>query len=164
MQKILITSLAAYWTIVFAVGACGVAGLSAGIHAPDLFDTAMAVAQALVALLFLWTAFAALGHRDEGVDDVARLALSAAVLVSGAVAVEQAVVGGFSTPGAASTMQLAALAATYLVVSVDTATEREPRSVDYSRAVARRLAIGAAHGSMLSRLSRRGPEIVESDG
>lgn len=163
MQKILITSLAAYWTVVFAVGACGVAGLSAGIHAPDLFATAMAVAQSLVALLFLWTAFAALGHRDEGVDDVARLALSAAVLVSGAVAVEQAVVAGSSTPGAASTMQLAALAATYLVIRAE-AAERKPRSVDYSSAVARRLAIGAAHGSMLSRLSRRGPEIVESDG
>lgn len=165
MQKILVTSLAAYWTVVFALGACGIAGLSAAVHAPDMVATAMATAHALVALLFLWTAFAAWGARDDGADDVARLALGMAVLLLAAVGIHEALATDAPMPDPTSAMQLAALAATYLVIRVEeAATEREPPPVDYSSAVARRLAAGAAHGSMLSRLSRRGPEIAESDG
>lgn len=164
MQKILITSLAAYWTIVFAVGAFGAAGLSAYVHAPGLLDTALAVGQALVALLFCWTALAASSHTDDATRDVARLAIGAAVLVCAALAAREAAAAGMLVDSKAYAMQVAGLAATYLVMHVEAVAERKPRSVDYSNAVARRLAVGAAHGSMLSRLSRRGPEIAESDG
>ncbi len=165
MQKILVTSLAVYWAVLFALGACGIAELSAATHAPDMVATAMATAHALVALLFLWTGVAAWGARDDGADDVARLALGTAVLLLAAVGVHEALATGTPTPGNASAMQLAALAATYLVIRVEEAArEREAPPADYSSAVARRMAAGAAHGSMLSRLSRRGPEIAESDG
>lgn len=145
MRKILITSLSVHWTVVFAHSALTAAPQMA---APAAWAAILATGHALVAALFLWTALAAWAGEEGG--DVARLALSVAALVLGVQTILQG-------QDAMAAMSLAALAATYLVVRAEAAAREEQPAVDWSGEVARRLALAAAHGSMLSRLSQRAP-------
>ncbi|TYR33779.1 hypothetical protein FY036_06945 [Mesorhizobium microcysteis] len=168
MHKILITSLSVYWTVVFALAASGAGTLSAaGLEQAGLGDATLAIANALVAALFLWTAIATWarvpGAPSGGYDDVARVAFTAASLVLSAAALVEGLGGEQVSPMIG--IKFAALAASYLVIRMEErAGEQEPAVVDYSYAVARRLAVGAAHGSMLSRLTRRGPDTAENEG
>ena len=145
MRKILIASLSVHWTVVFALAAFSAAPVDAAAILPAV---GFATAHGLVAALFLWSALAALC--DERCDGIAALAIAVAAPVLAA---------GIAVSGmqGAAAMQMAALAATWLVIRAETPPEPAVRVVDRSGEVARRLAIGAAHGSMLSRLSRRGP-------
>ena len=120
----------------------------------------------LVSVLFLWAALSAWGRASASLSDagdVARIAVSAAAVMTTVSAVMHMVSGG-DPALAGPAMQVAALGATYLVMRFEeVAAERKPAEIDYSNIVARRLAAGAAHGSMLTRLSRRGPDALESD-
>ena len=145
MRTILTTSLSVHWMAVFLLLALAAAPSG---DEPLAVAAALATGHALVAALFLWTAIAAWG--GGRCDEVAGLALGVAALV---LAMAAALDGA---PGGAA-MQLAALGVTWLVIRALAAAESEPPAVDWSGEVARRLALGAAHGSMLSRLSRRGP-------
>ena len=152
MQRILITNLSVHWTIVFAFAAFQ----AAGIHEQQpVFAATLAVANALAATIFVWMAFTAWGREAVEIEAVARLALSVAALVlAGGLLVEWAS-GAVPSLMLAAT-QIAALGVTYLVARADD----EPAKIaagteDLSGAFARRLALSAAHGSMLTRLSRR---------
>lgn len=146
MPKILIISLSTHWAVVFAH--CALAAAPQFAAPVVAMAAAQATGHALVAALFLWTALAAWAGEDG--EGVARLALSVAALVLGAQTILQG-------PDAMAAIWLAGLAATYLVIRAETAAREEQPAVDWSGEVARRLALAAAHGSMLSRLSRRAP-------
>lgn len=161
MSRILIASLALHWTVVFGVQAVG-AGEAASLTSDPALPAVAAVAYSLAAAVFLWTALAAWSPEPAGGSgEVARLALVIAVpaIVAGAGAA--AISGGRPQMGVLA-MQLAALAATYLVIRFEEEqASMQPSSEDRSGALARRLAVGAAHGSMLSRLAARGPQGVD---
>ena len=168
MRRILTISLSAHWTAVFAI----MAAKAAMARAPGaeglawLVPPALAIGHGVIAALFLWTVVAAIGGRREegGAAAIARPAFAAAtfVLTLGVVAA-YAGIGPQSISLAA--VQLAALGATYLVVRMEDAEAGRPvEQPDYSHAVARRMAAGAAHSSMLTRLSGRRPNVLETDG
>ena len=155
MHKILTTSLSVHWAAVFAMAAANAADLAGAVH--PAAAAAHACAHALVAMLFLWTALAAWSERADDAGEVARLALAVAVPV---LAFSTAS-GGMADHPFAAMVQLAALAASYLVIRGVAATARAKQVPDHSGAVARRLAAAAAHGSMLTRLSHRGQDLPE---
>lgn len=152
MQRILITSLSVHWTVVFAFAAFQ----AAGMHPQETAIAAMlAVAYALAATLFLWLALTAWGRGAGEVDAVAGLALAMAALALAAGLILDWMAGG-APPLMLAATQVAALGVTHLVIRAG-----EPSAVTadgtrgLSGAFARRLALSAAHGSMLTRLSRR---------
>lgn len=164
MSRIVTAILSFHWAIVFtlvAVGRLGGYGHLAtwpGSDAP-LADSLVALATAggygLVAILFLWTTLSALAGRHEADEttQVARLAFCGAVL-----ALTAALMGeGPSTSAdrmAPFAVQLAALLCTYLVIRADVreaAGEKRHEGLHIRRsAAARRMALGAAHRTMLA--------------
>lgn len=153
MQRILIISLSVHWTIMFALAAFQVGALEAEAPAAA---AALASAHALAAMLFLWMATAFWSASPGEAGTVARLAFAVAVLVLAAAALAGGL-GGRPFPPGATAIQIAALGVTYLVVSVEEAgiAGERPGTGQLSGAFARRLALAAAHGSMLGRLSKR---------
>lgn len=177
MRHFLTTFLAFHWATAFALlaaacvagghsgaaGALSLIGMSMPGPAGMLFaDSAVAAFLALsfatVSVLFIWalltTFFAGDGSGDE--EQVIKLAFGAAcsvltlMLVAGAVETSAGVF-----PAVA--MLLAALLASYLAVCAErwsSALSDIPDEADI-RAAARVMAAGAAHSSMLSRLSGR---------
>lgn len=145
VRKILLVSLSVHWTVVFALSALSAAPAEAG---PLLPAAALAIGYGLAAALFLWAALAAWG--GERCDEIAALAVASAALVLAASVAVSGIAG-------AAAMQVAALGVTWLVIRAEASHEPAPPPADRSGEVARRLALGAAHGSMLSRLSQRGP-------
>lgn len=153
MKTILIASLCAFWAATYSVGC----GRAIGIGAVDgaVETGALAIAQALVAVLFVWCGVCAvLGQRSARGDvlDVARLAFAGATVVSAAMVVSG--VGPIST--GSLTAQLAALGVTYLVVRAEAAALGVPQQATQPGDTARLLALGAVHGTLLARRSRRG--------
>lgn len=161
MPRILIASLALHWTVMFAVQVIR-AGEAASVASGAAIPAVAAVAYSLAAALFLWTALAAWGREQaDGSGEIARLALVVAVSAI-AVGAGVTVVSGGAPEIHALAMQLAALVATYLVIRFEEAeAAMQPEPEDRSGALARRLAVGAAHGTMLSRLAARGPQGVD---
>ena len=152
MQRILITSLSVHWTIVFALAAFQAGGMQAEAPATAAL---LAIAHALVAILFLWLGTVAWGRKPGETDTVARLAFAVAALVLAAGALVDGL-SGQPLPLAMTATQLAVLGVTYLVVGAEDASAgRQAGTEELSGAFARRLALAAAHGSMLTRLSRR---------
>lgn len=149
MRKILLVSLSVHWTVVFALSAFSAAPAVAG---PLLPAAVLATGHGLAAALFLWTALTAWG--EGRCDEIAAVAVAVAALALAASVVASGTVPGI---GDVAAMQIAALGATWLVIRAEAQHQPEPPVFDWSGEVARRLALGAAHGSMLSRLSRRGP-------
>jgi len=177
MPRLLTLFVAAYWTTFFAILALAAAGEGAGegfaeFHAlvsPEASrlplaagapaNPLLAIGFLLVAVLFLWTLATTLfeARAGEG-DDVARLALGAA---AGMMTVLLAL-GGWSGVGdalSAVTLQFVALLASYGAILAESARQaaRAGAEKPAAAATARAMAIGAAHHTMLSRLSRRGP-------
>ncbi|MEO3385946.1 hypothetical protein [Mesorhizobium sp. CAU 1741] len=163
MNKILITCLTAHWAIVYGLWATQAAGLAdAGDMGTSIGAGFDAAAHALVGVLFLWAGVTVWGRGGGDVAEVTALAFAAAAVVLAATTALNA--GAEPATLGDTAFQLAALGVTYLVVRDEDARSREEQPErDYSNEVARRLATGAAHGSMLTRLSRRGPHTLETD-
>ena len=183
MRPILTSFLALHWAAVFALlaficvdgnrgvaGALGVLGVAVeNTRLADLDNAAvvapLAVALLVVAVLFCWVFVESLVNaaaNPDGADSVARTAFVSAsavlslILVGGAA---QGVNGLFLVVA----VQLAALLASYVAMHAErrsvlaVAISREAES----RATAHAMAKGAAHGSLLSRISGR-PDIGHS--
>lgn len=183
MRPILTSFLALHWAAVFALlaficvdgnrgvaGALGVLGVAMeNTHLVELDNAAvvapLAVALLVVAVLFCWVFVESLVNaaaNPDGADSVARTAFVSAsavlslILVGGAA---QGVNGLFLVVA----VQLAALLASYVAMHAErrsvlaVAISREAES----RATAHAMAKGAAHGSLLSRISGR-PDIGHS--
>ena len=183
MRPILTSFLALHWAAVFALlaficvdGNRGVAGalgaLGVAVENTRLADldnaavvASLAVALLVVAVLFCWVFVESLVNAAEspdGADSVARTAFISAsavlslILVGGAA---QGINGVFLVVA----VQLAALLASYVAMLAErrsvfaVAISREAES----RATAHAMAKGAAHGSLLSRISGR-PDIGHS--
>jgi len=183
MRPILTSFLALHWAAVFALlaficvdgnrgvaGALGVLGVALeNTRLADLDNAAvvapLAVALLVVAVLFCWVFVESLVNaaaNPEGADSVARTAFISAsavmslILIGGAA---QGINGLFLVVA----VQLAALLASYVAMHAEqrsvfaVAVSREAES----RATAHAMAKGAAHGSLLSRISGR-PDIGHS--
>ena len=180
MRPILTSFLALHWAAVFALlaficvdgnrgvaGALGALGVAVeNTRLADLDNAAvvapLAVALLVVAVLFCWVFVESLVNAaasPEGADSVARTAFISAsavmslILIGGAA---QGINGLFLVVA----VQLAALLASYVAMHAEqrsvfaVALSREAES----RATAHAMAKGAAHGSLLSRISGR-PDI-----
>ena len=183
MRPILTSFLALHWAAVFALlaficvdgnrgvaGALGVLGVAVeNTRLADLDNAAvvapLAVALLVVAVLFCWVFVESLVNaaaNPEGADSVARTAFISAsavmslILIGGAA---QGINGLFLVVA----VQLAALLASYVAMLAERRSvfagvvSREAES----RATAHAMAKGAAHGSLLSRISGR-PDIGHS--
>lgn len=183
MRPILTSFLALHWAAVFALlaficvdgnrgvaGALGALGVAVeNTRLADLDNAAvvapLAVALLVVAVLFCWVFVESLVNaaaNPEGADSVARTAFISAsavmslILIGGAA---QGINGLFLVVA----VQLAALLASYVAMHAEqrsvfaVAVSREAES----RATAHAMAKGAAHGSLLSRISGR-PDIGHS--
>lgn len=183
MRPILTSFLALHWAAVFALlaficvdgnrgvaGALGALGVAVeNTRLADLDNAAvvapLAVALLVVAVLFCWVFVESLVNaaaNPEGADSVARTAFISAsavmslILIGGAA---QGINGLFLVVA----VQLAALLASYVAMHAEqrsvfaVAASREAES----RATAHAMAKGAAHGSLLSRISGR-PDIGHS--
>lgn len=177
MPRLLTLFVAAYWTTFFAILALAAAGEVAGEGFPALHallspgtspfripagapvSAGLAVGFLLVAMLFLWTLATMLfGERQGDGDELVRLALAAA---AGAMTVLLAlgVWSGMSDVLSVVTLQFTALLVSYGTILAEAARQAERSDAADPRAggPARAMAVGAAHHTMLSRLSRRGP-------
>ncbi|MBA1140404.1 hypothetical protein [Mesorhizobium neociceri] len=185
MRPILTSFLALHWAVVFALlaficmdgnrgvaGALGVLGVvMENTRLVDLDNAAvvapLAIALLVVAVLFCWVFVESLVNAaasPDGADSVARTAFISAsavlslILIGGAA---QGINGLFMVVA----VQLAALLASYVAMLAERrsvfagAVSREAES----RATAHAMAQGAAHGSLLSRISGR-PDIGPRDG
>ena len=158
MHRFFVTSLSIYWAVVFGLGALGVLPHSIGV--PIAVPAVLAVGHALVCALFSWNAVAVLVTDPHAGSNTGSVAFACAALMLTLDLMVDAVTA--SQPLDAGAIQIAALGVTWLVVRGEGGEQKSP-SKDYSSLVARRLAVGAAHGTMLTRLSRRGPDAMETD-
>ena len=172
MRFLLSPLLSFHWMVVFAL----LAVLASGPHGLDRIvsmigfselaepafgrslSAVFAVIFALVAVLFLWSLLTT--DQDDRftrpADDVAMLAFAAAIAATTALLVAVAVLpaGGLFE---AVTLQIGGLGASYAAIHA----ERRSLSLvvddgGENRSAARLMAVGAAHASMLTRLSGRG--------
>lgn len=175
MRRFLFRVLALHWTAVFATlavlcainprGGIGVPLRFLGVEAAALDEsgteasTFFAVSFLFVAVLFLWVLIESLlgldgkGSRGQG---AARNAFAGAALaftlLLGAAALEPAA-GSFVT----IECLLAAVLASYVAVGIEEAVPGEEHGPPGAGSgTARRMALGAAHASLLSALSGRG--------
>lgn len=167
MHRLLITCFSAHWTVVFGLQALAkTSAVTDDTIAQSIVSAGLSLGCMLVSALFFWAALSAWGRASGALSDagdVARIAVAAAAVMT-SLSVAMNMMSGGDPAFAGPAMQVAALGATYLVVRFEeVAAERKPAEIDYSNIVARRLAAAAAHGSMLTRLSRRGPDALESD-
>lgn len=156
MRPILTLAIALYWLAHFALGA-----IEAGQSPVPGWAALMATGHAVAATCFLWLAMdCALG--GEEVEDVAALAAGAGVLLIAITAGIASLVGTIPAPDGAAA-GIAALAASYAAIRLECARHAERADgEDCSPRVARQMAAGAAHGSMLSRIARPTPETAET--
>lgn len=164
MRTILTPTIALYWLAVFSMEAVTAAG---GPQGATALSATLATGHAVVAASFLWLAtasFLAGRAADTGVEEVAASALAAAVIVTG---VSLGLQGMFAAavPLVESAALVAGLAASYVAVRLEhrLAREDDDGAMDYSPLVARRLAAGAAHGSMLARIAGRSADPAGSE-
>ncbi|TKT76834.1 hypothetical protein [Aquamicrobium sp. LC103] len=153
MCRILAISLSVHWAVVFAAAAIRSGGMPGDGIRPDAPAVALCVAFALVSVLFAWAA--ACESFGEGRRDVRRLSLTAAVIMLTA-----AIAAG--RPDGEAAMQLAGLAGTYLLLRFEGEEASEERETDRSSVLAQRIALDAAHISMMARLSGRETNLSES--
>ena len=177
MQRLLTLFVAAYWTTFFAILALAAVGEVTGdgfpvLHAlvsPDAspfrvpagapVSSLLAIGFLLVAMLFLWTLATVLFEARQGDgDELARIALAAA---AGAMTVLLAlgVWSGIRDVLSAVTLQFVALLVSYGAILAEAARQaaRSSSAEPGTTGPARAMAIGAAHHTMLSRVSRRDP-------
>lgn len=152
MKTILIASLCAFWAVTFSLACMRAIGV--GVEAGAVEIGALAVILALVAMLFVWCAVCTVfGERRSAgeVQNLVRLAVAGAVIAFAAMAV----VGESAISGESVAAQFAALGITYLVMKAEAVREAKPQAAEAGDPI-RRMARGAARGTVLSRLSRRG--------
>jgi hypothetical protein len=174
MRHFLSTFLAFHWAVAFALlaaacvsvgqgnaGALGIIGWAADNSSDAILGgqglaALLALCFATVSVLFLWVLLTTFFGDGEGDEQVIKMAFGSAcsaltlVLVLGAV---EAANGLFGAVAAV----LAALLASYVAICAERLTasiSEVPDEADI-RAAARVMAAGAAHSSMLSRLSGR---------
>ncbi len=175
MRHLMTSFLALHWAVVFALLAFVCIGSSAGMRdilvsigighdgaGAMLFDGVMvtaplACAFLIVAALFCWALIETiLGEGAESADSVFKIALVAACCVFLLVLVYGTTQGisGLFLP---SSVHLAALSATYLVIEGERAASARIRATTAvaGRGAVRAMAKGAAHASLLSRISGR---------
>ncbi len=154
-----------YWMAAFAIMASQAvshpAGLGeAGASGALALGTALSILLGLVATLFLWSFLTGVLDAEEGpggYEEVASLAFGAAV----AVLIADLVVswlGGTASGLHDNAFELTAVVASYAAVIFERrvfAGLKAPEE-DEVRAAARRMALGAAHSSMLVRLAGPG--------
>lgn len=163
MNRIIIASLALHWALVLGLMAGRRLGLDgSAVEAGWLTGFALPAALLLAAMLFVWLALSGIAARPaREVSDLAELAGGTAIVVLTAAWISGA--GGTGVVShALVVLQVAALAASYVAIRM-ALTQVDRAKIDGSRAVARRLAIGAAHSSALARLAGRGPRTGRSD-
>lgn len=176
MQRIITLFVSAYWTAYFGLlafvafarvtGASAVPegiqatfGLGVNTESAPALAVALAFGCALSAALFAWTlldAVARPGTRRTDVDDVARLALGVSmglttlILILGAARPE----GG---PVDSTFIQFIALLASYVAIHLEQSAlgRRRTTPADEPASMARMMALGAAHTSLLPRLPGR---------
>lgn len=170
MRHFLTTLLTFHWAVVFAVLAA--ACVPGHAEAPGLFGHSLAwlepmhggssaallhcLAFAFVAAMFAWAMLSTLfGGDGSGPDEVARAAFGFATWVLTMVLVVGALRGSPGLPTAVA-VHLAALLASYLAVQADRQRARAPGAAALPASSAELRAAGAAHDSMLSRISGRG--------
>lgn len=156
MRPILTLAIAVYWLAHFVLGA-----LEAGQALAPIWAIVVATGNGIAATCFLWLAVEAVLD-GEGTQDVAALATAAGTVLMATVAMGPAL-GGPAPETANGAVAIAALAACYAAIRLECGA-RDPRRADedYSPRIARRMAAGAAHGSMLSRIAQRKPETAET--
>lgn len=156
MRPILTLAIALYWLVHFALGA-----IDAGQSLGSGWAAAVATGHAVAATCFLWLAMdCALGGSD--VEDVAALAAGAGTLLTAITSGIASLAGVLPAEGGAA-IAIAALAASYAAIRLECGRHGEQAAdEEYSPRVARHMAVGAAHGSMLSRIARRAPETAET--
>lgn len=176
MRPLLTYLVPVYWMAAFALMAAQAVSHPAGLDlfpgsgvAPIVLEagkamnhgvsTALSIAFGLVATLFLWTLLTAVLASEDypgGYDEVASIAFGGAVLMVTVALVVTALRGEGGVQGAGA-FQLAALMASYVAVIAERRAFAAPKASeeDTLRATARRMALGAAHSSMLTRLVGR---------
>ncbi len=171
MRRILIGVLSVHWLVIFGLLAgatmlCATDGAAAlnsfGLPGGDMPSGSLAYAGlalgcSLVALLFLWTLVSLLA--DEGkfpdeTDEIAPIAFGAGVAMCTVMMVMSAL-GAAVWLLSSIAVQMGALLISYLVFYADRRASFRRMSVarDDVRATAARMALGAAHNSLLPRLS-----------
>ncbi len=129
------------------------------MEAGPVLSTALAFGFTLTSVLFLWMMLTALAHvrriqRDT--DEIARLAFGVAAAM---MTILLAVGAGFVVRGlfASASLQLLALLVSYVAVQTEQRRHSETAQTGGgdTEITARVMAIGAAHNSMLSRISQR---------
>lgn len=176
MRPLLTYLVPVYWMAAFALMAAQAVSHPVGLEvfpgsgvAPIVLEagkamnhgvsTAFSIAFGLVATLFLWTFLTAVLAAEDypgGYEEVASIAFGGAVLMVTIALVVSAARGEGGVQGAGA-FQLAALMASYVAVIAERRAFAAPKTpeADPFRAAARRMALGAAHSSMLTRLVGR---------
>lgn len=161
MPRILVSVVCAYWIAGFVLRAAEIAGFGRA-QPPEAWSVATlaSIGCMVAATLFLWVAIAGLNGADGTAADIGGVAASMGIVTLALV------------PGAAGTpvgqlsphlgVHIAALCCTYLVVK-SAGGNNAAMPVEQGPRQARRMAIGAAHGSMLARLSGRGSGMAGSE-
>lgn len=162
MHRILVSVVCTYWIVGFAFRAAEIAGFG-GTLPPDAWSVATlaSIACMVAAALFCWLAIVDLDGVDDGAADIGGLAVSTGIVTLMLTAGLRGM--PFGQLSSELGVHIAALCVTYLVVRPTRGASVLSPDVDGSREQARRMAIGAAHGSMLSRFSRRGPHGAGSE-
>ena len=175
MRHLMTSFLALHWAVLFALLAFACIGSRAGMQdilasiggghdgaGTALFDGAMvtvplASAFLIVAALFCWALIETVfGERPDSADSVFKIALVAAGCVFLLVLVYGTAqgIGGLFLPSSA---HIAALSASYLVMAGERAAsaKAEASATPAGRGAVQAMAKGAAHASLLSRISGR---------
>lgn len=120
--------------------------------------TVLAFGYSLCGVLFIWTLIATLFGNpiDDGdTDEIARLAFAVAIGLATVLMIAGTVYGG-SGPFFASSVQVVALLVSYVAIRAEGSLPIAAREdEDDGIGAARMMALGAAHSSMLSKLSGR---------
>jgi hypothetical protein len=158
MQRVLTISFSACWSVVFGVTAAGIA--AAPFVTEDVGLVAhwgLPIVHAIAALLFLWAAASAC--LKQASDSGESLEIARSATTCGVVALILVMLSGASghaqQPILLACVQLAGLGATYLVIRQEEAEPMRPADEPDGSHSAHRLALVAAHDSMLTRLSGR---------
>lgn len=166
MARLLTAFLSLHWTMVFAVAAShyfvaqpetAVGGLAALPGLAGSGPLVFCIGNALIAVLFLWLLVSAMlerGPENKETGEVARIVFGGGVLMTTAGLLADTVL-----PSAQAVMsgavQLAALMASYLVIHFDRLSAPRATSAGEtdSGGVARAMALGAVHDSIVARLA-----------
>ena len=158
MRPFLTYLVPAYWMVAFAIMAAQAASVPGSVmtDAAVSGQFGLSIMLGLVATLFLWTVLTSLLGANDAPEEhmeVAGIAFGGAVLVLIGGLVVSALSGG-GVMAHENPYQLGALAASYAAIVVEQRYVLRSRSAeaDDVTITARRMALGAAHTSMLGRL------------